>query len=417
MQHFIGVLGILAILGTGFLLSSNRRKINWRTVGIGLALNVGLCLFMLKVPGTSDAFAMLAKGVNTLVDFSLNGAEFVLGPTITHGTFIKDPTAQREFIFAVHIGFAIIFVMGLISILYYYGIVQRVVNVLGWLLSRTLGLSGPEALSCAAAAFVGQVECQLLIKPYMKNLTKSELFTTMTCAMATISGSALVMYVGMGMPGQWIIAASLMSALNGIILAKIFVPETEHDKLIMNAKCSVPEESVNVFDAAHHGVVVGTEIAVKVVTMVAFAIGFMAAVNYGLGQLLGVFGLEAQIQDIFAYPFMPIAWLLGVPWPDCFHIGRLMATELLFNEVVSYGELAPVIAGTGPYVLAARTQLIATVALCGFAHLGSLGINIGGLGAMAPERKGEIAKIAFKSMMVANMATWLSAAICGLLTW
>ncbi|MDZ4837653.1 MAG: nucleoside transporter C-terminal domain-containing protein [Candidatus Melainabacteria bacterium] len=415
MDRYIGILGIITIIGVGVLLSENRRKISWRLVGIGLTFNVILGLLMLKIPGTSEAFAALAKGINTLVDFSLDGAEAVLGPTITHGTFIKDATAQREFIFAVHIGFAIIFVMGLISILYYFGLIQRLVNVMGRFLSKTLGLSGPESLSCAAAAFVGQVECQLLIKPYMANLTKSELFTTMTCAMATISGSALVMYVGMGMPGNWIIAASFMSALNGIIMAKIFVPETEHEKLLTNAQCAIPEESVNVFDAAHHGVTVGYEIAVKVVTMVAFAIAFMAMVNFGLGKFLALFGMHAQIQDIFAYPFMPIAWLLGVPWHECFHIGRLMATELLFNEVVSYGELAPVIHGAGAYVLAARTQLIATVALCGFAHLGSLGINIGGLGAMAPSRKGEIAKIAFKSMMVANMATWLSAAICGLM--
>ncbi len=415
MEKLIGILGILALFGVAVLLSENRRKISFRLVGIGFSLLVALGLLMLKVPGTSDAFAALAKGVNTLVDFSLKGAEFVLGPTIANGSFIKDPTAQHEFVFAVHIGFAIIFVMGLISIGYYFGLVQRLVNTLGRFLSKTLGLSGPEALSCAAAAFVGQVECQLLIKPYMATLTRSELFCTMTCAMATISGSALVMYVGMGMPGNWIIAASLMSALGGIILAKIIVPETEPEKVLKNASVSVEEQSVNIFDAAHHGVTVGIEIATKVIFMVAFAISIMAMINFGLERFLGLFGISAQVQDVFAYPFMPVAWLIGVPWHDCFHVGRLMATELLFNEVVSYGELSPVIHGVGPFVLALRTQLIATVALCGFAHLGSIGINIGGLGAMAPNRKGEIARIAFKSMMVANMATWLSAAVCGLM--
>ncbi len=415
MDKLTGLLGIFTLLGVAVLLSSNRRKISWRLVGIGLVMNVALGLVMLKIPGTSDFVSSVATGINKVVDFSLVGAEFVLGPTITHGTFIKDPTAQREFIFAVHIGFGIVFVCGLIAIGYYLGIVQWIVKWLARFLARTLGLSGPESLSCAAAAFVGQVECQLLIRPYMPRLTRSELFTTMTCAMATISGSAMVMYVSMGMPGNYIMTASLMSAISGIIMAKIVCPETEPEKLLKDADIAVPNESVNVFDAAHHGVVAGTEIAIKVVTMVAFAIAFMALVNYLLGGFLSMFGLDLQIQDIFAYPFMPVAWLLGIPWHECFHVGRLMATELLFNEVVSYGELAPVIAGTGPYVLAAKSQLIATAALCGFAHLGSLGINIGGLGAMAPNRKAEIAGMAFKSMMVANMATWLSAAICGLL--
>lgn len=415
MDKLVGLLGVVTLIGVAVLLSEKRRMISWRLVGLGLVMQVLLGAVMLKVPGTSDLVTSVATGVNKIVDFSLDGAEFVLGPTLTHGTFIKDPVAQREFIFAVHIGFGIIFVCGLISIGYYLGLIQRLVKVLAKVLQKTLGLSGPESLSCAAAAFVGQVECQLLIRPYMPRLTRSELFTTMTCAMATISGSAMVMYISMGMPGNYIMTASLMSAIAGIVMAKIVCPETEPEKLLKEADVVAPDESVNVFDAAHHGVVAGTEIAIKVVTMVAFAIGFMAMVNYGLGGLLSVFGVQAQIQDLLAYPFMPVAWLLGVPWHECFHIGRLMATELLFNEVVSYSELAPVIHGAGPYVLAAKTQLIATAALCGFAHLGSLGINIGGLGAMAPNRKGEIAGMAFKSMMIANMATWLSAAICGLL--
>lgn len=414
MDRLIGVLGIAALLSVAVLISNNRRLISWRLVFIGLGLDVLLALVTLKIPGTSDAFAALARGVNRLVDFSLDGAKFALGPTITNGSFISQEPAHREFIFAVHIGFGIIFISGLIALGYYFGILQRVIKLFARLLSKTLGLSGPESLACAAAAFVGQVECQLLIRPYMSTLTSSELFTTMTCAMATISGSALVMYVGMGMPGNWIIAASLMSVLSAIVLAKIVCPETDRDKILAEASVSNPDPSVNAFDAVHHGVVAGTEIAVKVIVMVAFAISFMSMINFSLGSVLSQFGLHAEVQDIFAYPFMPVAWLLGVPWHDCFHIGRLMATELLFNEVVSYGELAPVIHGAGAYVLAMRTQLIATAALCGFAHLGSLGINIGGLGAMAPNRKQEIARVAFKSMMVANMSTWVTAAICGI---
>ncbi|MBX9685674.1 MAG: hypothetical protein K2X27_03165 [Candidatus Obscuribacterales bacterium] len=437
METLIPILGILVILAVAVLWSESgqaapnltgmRRflsrfknrltEINWRMVATGLAINFGLALLMLKVPGTSDAVISVGKAVTHVIDFAMEGAVFVLGDTIVYGKFFKpgQEVAQHEFIFAVRIGFSIIFVSGMVAIGYYFGLVQRIVKLLARFLTRSMGLSGPEALSCAAATWVGQVECQLLIKPYMPTLTRSELFTTMTSAMATTAGSALVVYISLGMPANFLITASLMSALNGIILAKIVCPEREPEKILREANIALPAEGVNAFDAASHGVMTGTDIAVKVITMVAFAIGFMGMVNFGLGKVLDLFGLHAQIQDILAYPFMPVAWLIGVPWHECFHVGRLMATELVFNEIVSYGELAPVIHGAGPYILAAKTQLIASVALCGFAHLGSLGINIGGLGAMAPNRKGEIAGMAFKSMMVANMATWLSAAICGLL--
>jgi len=414
MEKLIGLLGILTLFAVAFGLSNNRRQIPWRMVGSLLFVDVVLALVILKIPGTSDFFFLVGGGINKLLDFANDGAVFALGKTLVFGEFFKPGSpGQHEFIFAIRIGFSIIFISGLASLGYYFGILPRLIKFMARFLVK-LGLSGPEALSCSAAAFVGQVECQLLIKPYMKTLTRSELFTSMTTAMATISGSALVAYTSIGMPATPLIAASLMSAIGGIILSKIVCPETEHDKLQKEVDLVLPHDGVNAFDAAAHGVSAGTEIAIKVITMVAFAIGFMAMVNWALGAGLAVFGLHAEIQDVFAYPFMPVAWLMGVPWHECFHVGRLMATELLFNEFVSYGELAPVIHGAGPYVLAAKTQLIATAALCGFAHLGSLGINIGGLGAMAPERRGEIAGMAFKSMMVANMATWLTATICGI---
>jgi CNT family concentrative nucleoside transporter len=292
---------------------------------------------------------------------------------------------------------------------------QKLVSGMGFVLRKTLGLSGSESLSSAAASWVGQVECQLLIKPYVPKLTRSELFTSMTAAMATASGSALVMYMSMGINATYLIAASFMSAIGGIVLSKIIMPETQPELVQQNVVLSVEDKGANVFDAAAKGVQHGTNIAVQVITMVAFAIGFMALCNHGLGKFLELFHMHAQIQDVLGVPFMPIAWLMGVPWHDCVLAGRLMATELLFNEVVSYGQLSQLIHAGGAQVLAERTQMILTCALCGFAHLGSIGINIGGLGAMAPERRGEIAKIAFKSMIVANMATWLTAAICGLL--
>ena len=418
IERLPGLLGITTILFVAYLWSGkHRNKIPWRLVGIGLVLDFLLGLIILKVPGTSDAFQALGRGVNGIMDFAMEGASFVFGDTITYGKFFKpgQEALQGEFVFAVRIGISIIYVSGLCALGYYFGILQRIVNGMSFLLRKTLNLSGAESLSSVAACFVGQVESQLLIRPYMPKLTRSELFTSMTAAMATASGSALVMYMSMGINATYLIAASLMSALGGIILSKIIIPEHQPEMIQKDVTLHVDDKGVNVFDAAAKGVRHGTEIAVSVITMVAFAIGLMGMLNYGLAQLLGVFGWHAQIQEIFAVPFMPIAWLIGVPWHDCFFAGKLIATEVLFNEVVSYHDLSQVIHGGGAMVLAERTQMILTCALCGFAHLGSIGIQIGGLGAMAPERRGEIAKLAFKSMIVANMATWLTAAICGII--
>jgi len=417
VERLPGVLGIAVILLTAYAWSNNRKKISWRLVATGLILDFILALVILKIPGTSDAFQWLGAAVNKVMDFAMDGATFVFGDTITYGKFFKpgQEQLQGEFVFAIRIGISIIYVSGLCALGYYFGILQRIVNSMGFVLRKTMGLSGAESLSSMASTMVGQVEGALLIKPFMPKLTKSELFTSMTAAMATASGSALVMYMSMGINGTYLIAASFMSALGGIILCKIIMPETQPELIQKDVVLSVDDRGVNVFDAAAKGVRHGTDIAVSVITMVAFAIAFMAMLNYGLGRFLGLFNLHAQIQEILGVPFAPIAWLVGVPWHDCMMAGKLMATELLFNEVVSYHDLSALIHSGGPALLAERTQMILTCALCGFAHLGSIGINIGGLGAMAPERRAEIARVAFKAMIVANMATWLTAAICGVI--
>jgi CNT family concentrative nucleoside transporter len=235
----------------------------------------------------------------------------------------------------------------------------------------------------------------------------------MTASMATASGSALVLYMSMGINAKYLIAASLMSGLNGIILSKMMLPETEHDRIQRDVHL-VRDDATSLFDAIERGVMHGARIAVGVVVMVMFAIAFMAMANAGFNAILSTFHVQAQLQDVLGWPFAPLAYLMGVPWHDAVLSGRLIATELLFNEVVSYHDLVQAISTSGG-MLAERTQMILTCALCGFAHLGSIGIQIGGLGAMAPERRGEIAGVAFKAMIIANMATWLTAAICGLI--
>jgi concentrative nucleoside transporter, CNT family len=404
MDKFIGLLGIAVIVGVAVLFSNNRKAINWRTVAVGLAFNFVTGLLILKVPATRHCFEMFGHGINKLLDFAVDGATFVVGDKLAHG----------EFIFAIRVGSSIILIAALSSLAYYLGIMQRIVKMLAKVLVKAMGITGPEALSSVSAVFVGQVECQVLIKPYMKSLSRSELFTSIAAAMATISGSALVAYTSVGMNPVWLISASIMSVFSGIAIAKIFCPETDKKALVGDVVLEIENKPANAFDAIAHGAMDGAKIAGNVLVMVMVGVAMVAMLNYIVSIPLHWFGVNWEIQDMIGTFLTPVAWLLGVPWHDAFHVARLMATEIFVNEFVSYGELSKVIAGHGAYVLSERTQLIATAALCGFANLGSIAINIGGLGAMAPERRGEIAKIGFRCLIAANFATWITAAMCGL---
>ncbi len=406
MEKLIGLVGIAVVLGAAYLMSNNRKKINWRLVGIGLGLQFALALLILKVPGTRDAFNLLGLGIGKLLDYAMDGAAFVFGDEMVHG---------KVFIFLVRVGSSIIFVTTISALLYYLGIMQRLVKILAKVLMKTMGISGPEAISTAAAIFVGQVECQTMIRPYIPRLTNSQLFTVVSAAMATISGSALVAYTSIGMNPVWLLAASFMSAAGGIVTSKIMYPETDMKAVEQQVEMEVDKQGENFFDALSHGAMNGAKIAGNVMVMVLAFVALIAFANGLLGGALSVFHVHYQVQDILGVLFTPVAWLLGTPWHEAFHVGRLMATEILVNEFMAYSELSKVIAGTGTYVLSAKAQLVATMALCGFANLGSIAINIGGLGAMAPERRGDIAKICFKALIAANLATWVTAAMAGLL--
>jgi len=399
------LIGICAIFFAAYLLSNNRKAIKWRPAIAGLALNFVICLLLMKVPVTRHIVEIMGQGINKLLEYAVDGAAFVVG----------DDLARGKYIFAVKVGSSIIFISMLSSLFYYFGWLQFVIRKMAYVLMRAMGVSGPEAFSTAAAIFVGQVECQVLIRPYIKTLSPSELFTTMSAAMATISGSALVAYTALGMPAPWLLAASIMSASNGLVMAKIIWPET--NKRVLSGAVELADEnpSVNAFDAMAKGAMTGFEIVCNVMVMVLGAVALIAMLNGILAAILHFSGAGAvQIQDLAGYLFVPVAWFTGVPWAECLHVGRLMATEFLLNEFVSYTELVKVMHGTADYTLSPSTQMIATFALCGFANLGSIGINIGGLGAMAPERRGEIARMGFKALLAANLATWLSAAVVGL---
>jgi concentrative nucleoside transporter, CNT family len=405
MSYLLPSICILILIGISVLFSRDRRNIDWKLISIGLLLNVVIALLVLKFPPTRAFFSYMGHLVNKLLDFSLDGATFLFGPEFVTGRYI----------FAVRIFAAITFVSALTSVAYYLGFMERLIRFLANILVRTMKLSAPESLSCAAAVFVGQVECQLLIKPYISRLSSSELFTSITASMATISGSALISYAALGMNTEWLIAASIMSIPAGILIAKILVPETDASVIEGKVDLHVKKEASGFFDAVAVGAMAGAQIAMNVLVMVLVAIAMMALLNGIVSLPLHRTGFDLQIQDMLGYLLTPLAFLMGVPWHEAFHVGRLMATEILLNEYVSYGELAGVIQGHGAYVLSAKTQLIATVALCGFANLGSVAITIGGLSAMSPERRREITTISFPAMIGANIATWITAAICGMI--
>lgn len=405
MDKLVGIAGMAVFIGLAVLLSNNRRQISWRLVAAGIGLQVTLALLIFKVPGGQAVCQALGAGIQKLLDYALDGAAFVVGEELARGRFI----------FLVRVGASIIFISALTSLAYYLGIMQRVVRLFARLFQKTMGVSGPEALSTAAEIFIGQVESQVLIKPYIPRLTNSEILGVMSAAMATISGSALVAYVAMGINPVYLLMASFMTAPSALVIAKIMVPETEDHKVQDEANLTVPKLASNPIDALAQGAAQGARIAANVMIMLVAFIAFVALINGGLGWLLAKFGLTWQIQDLFGFLFMPVAWLMGVPWQEAFQIGRLMATKTILNEFIAYGELAPVIAGKGAYVLSAKAQMLASIALCGFANLGSIAINIGGLSEMAPERRSDIARLGVKALVAATLASWLTAAIAGLL--
>lgn len=402
MQNMTGLLGIAVILAAAWLMSNNRRMINWRTVGVGLLLQVVLAFLILKVPPVRHAFDWLGNGIQGLLDSAKEGAAFVFGKELV----------KERFVFALVIGSSIIFVGALTSLAYHWGILQRVVKVFGYVF-RTMGVSGVEAVSTGAETVLGQVESQVLISRYIGGLTLSEMLGVMTAAMATVSGSAMVAYVALGIHPTYLLMASFMTAFSALVVAKMLVPETDPDAAKRDAVLQDDRKSVNFIDAIADGAADGLKVALNVMTQLIAFIALVYLANKALGAVLGVFGLQAGIQDILGFFFAPVAWLIGVPADEVMRVSPLLGTKTVLNEFIAYMDLAPML--TGENALSVRTQVITTVALCGFANLGSIGINIGGLSQMAPERKGDIARLGFKALVAATMAGWLSAAIAGLM--
>lgn len=399
MKRLIPLLGILAVLGVALLFSQNKRAIRWRIAGWGLGLQLLIALFVLRTAAGYWLLDKASQGAVWLLNFSFEGSKFVFGA-------LGAKNGSLGLIFAFQVLPMIIYVACLFSILYYLRVLPTLVLMVGKVMSRLMGTSGAESLEVAASILLGQTEAPLVIRPYLEDLTQSELMTIMTAGMAHISGSVLGAYILFGAEPRHLLTAVVMTAPGTILISKMLAPETRTPKTAGKVELTLEKRDVNLLDAAAHGVTDGLFLALNVGAML---IAFYALIYLGNG-LLSVFHTDITLQGMFGHILAPVAWLLGVPWQDAKAVGSLMGTKLVLNEFVAFSLLGPL-----KGQIAVRSFTIATYALCGFANFSSIGIQIGGIGSLAPSRKRDLARLGFRALLAGTLANYLSAAIAGLL--
>ena len=423
MERFSGIFGIIFILICAYLMSNNRKAINKRVVLTGLTLQVLLAVFILKVPLGQKLFSFIGLGISQLLDFSHEGALFVFGVLVKKEVLDTVFGPGNSFIFIFSLLPTIIFVCVLISIAYHFGIMQRVVSVIARFVHWFMHVSGSEALSNVASAFVGQVEAQIMIKPYLNKMTRSELLASMTGSMACISGGIMAVYISMGIPAAYLLAASLMAAPGALVIAKIVYPETEKSETSGYVALDVKKEHINVLDAISKGASDGWQVSVNVIAMLIGVIALITMIDAfvsWLGYLVTLtgFGIDGfdlrslKLGDIFGVLFSGIAWLMGVPWKDANTVGSLMGTKMVINEFVAYSNLIPLIKSGA---ISTKAIIIASFALCGFANFSSIAIQVGGIGVLAPSRRADLATLGFKALICGTMASFISAALAGMI--
>ena len=403
-KRLTGIFGMAFILGIGIALSRNRRAISWRVVGWGLGLQVAFAIFVLQVTFGRDLFSMLGDVVKTILGYSYVGSSFVFGE-------IGKQQSSLGVIFAFQVLPAIIFVSALFAILYYLGVMQLVVKAFAIVMNKVMGASGAESLNVAASIFMGQTEAPLTIRPFLNKMTRSELMTVMTAGMAHVSGSIMAAYIAFGIEARHLLTAVIMTAPGTIMMAKIIEPETETPETLGGVKVEIPRTDVNVVDAAARGTTDGLYLMLNVIAMLVSFIALVALVNGGFGWVHGhVSWFPDTVQTILGWIFRPIAFVMGVPWHDSGTIGALLGERMVLNEFIAYTDL-----GKLKGVLDPLSFTIATFALCGFANISSVGIQIGGIGALAPERKHDLARLGFRAMIAGTLANFLSATLAGIL--
>jgi CNT family concentrative nucleoside transporter len=403
--------GLCVLLLIAFAWSSDRSAIDRKTVAWGLGLQIVIALIVLRTTPGRTAFAAAGRGINWLLDFGSVGAAFVFGPLGDKTVWPRIMTAtlgeegaRYSVLFAFQVLPTIIFIASLFAILYYLGVMQLVVRVFAVGMRWVMKASGAETLNVAASIFMGQTEAPLTIRPYLAKMTQSELMTVMTSGMAHISGGIMAAYVLFGIEAQHLLTAVIMTAPGTLMMAKIFVPETRVPETMGTVKLDTERTDVNIIDAAGRGTSEGLMLALNVGAMLISFLALIALVN----AILGLGGLS--LQQIFGWVFAPIAWSMGVPWRDAPMIGNLLGTRMVLNEFVAYSQLGGLKAGLDP-----RSFTIATFALCGFANFSSIGMQVGGIGALAPNRRHDLARLGFRAMMAGTLANFVTATIAGFL--
>ncbi|WP_428661452.1 NupC/NupG family nucleoside CNT transporter [Runella sp.] len=411
MERFTGLIGIVLILGIAYALSNNRKAINYRTVGVGLGLQFGLAVFILKTTIGQRMFDWLGKGVQKVLSFSDQGAEFVFSPLVKPSVLTKAFGEGNNFIFFFSIVPTIIFVAVLVNILYHIGLMQRIVAVLARLMKWLMGVSGAEALSNVASAFVGQVEAQIMIKPYLKGMTNSELLASMTGSFACIAGGVMATYIKLGVPASYLIAASLMAAPGALVIAKIVFPETETSETKGVVKLEIKKSHANLLDAIAAGASEGLKVGFNVVAMLIGFIALIGLLDFLLGKAGGLFAFPTlSLNFLLGKIFSVFAWAMGVPSKDVEVAGALMGTKMVINEFVAYLDLVHI-----KDTLDAKTIAITSFALCGFANFSSIAIQVGGISELAPSRRSDLARLGFKALICGTLASYMSATLAGLL--
>jgi CNT family concentrative nucleoside transporter len=405
MGRYTGILGLLTMLGLAYIFSTDRRAIRAKTVAWGLGLQIAMAIFVLRVAAGERLFHRMGDGAKHLLDFSYYGSEFIFGE-------LGKQQSSIGFIFAFQVLPTIIFIAAFFAVLYHLGIMQLIIRAGAWVMTTVMGASGAESLNLVASIFMGQTEAPLTIRPFLSELTQSELMTIMTSGMAHVSGGMMAAYIyAGGADAKNLITAVIMTAPGTLLISKMLVPETGQPLTAGKVQMPPMEKESNILGAIARGTIDGLQLALNVGAMLITFIALLALVNAIMGWIhIHIHWFPYCLQEIFGWIFAPIAWLIGIRWQDASAIGNLLGTRMVANEFVAFSQLKPMKATLDP-----RSFTIATFALCGFANLSSIGIQIGGIGALAPNKRGELARLGVRAMLAGTMANLMSASIAGML--
>ena len=424
MNILFGFIGILAMLLIAFFMSSNKKAINYKTVGVGLLLQFFLAVFILKFEPGKLIFEYIGKFVEKILDFANEGSNFVFGPLSNSPEILKEIFGEKAFIFALNLIPALIFMMILVNILYYYGIMQRVVAFFGKIVNKLMDVSGAEALSNVASSFVGQVVAQIMIKPYLPNLTRSEILASMTGSMACLSGGLIAVYAGLGIPPQYMLAACIMAAPGALVVSKIIYPETLEPQTKNDFKIKQRRTDVNVLDAISKGASDGMKVGLNVIAMLIALIALIALIDYFLGKVGSlmynclhltspVWGMDIQhlsVKMIFGKIFSVFALLIGIPFEEVTTVGSLLGTKFVLNEAIAFTDLTMI-----KDIISEKSFIITTFALSGFANFSSVAIQISGIGEIAPNQRKNLARMGIRALIGGTLTSYISACMAAIL--